>query len=473
MDEQPAQRDPGECAVTTPTWRGTPVAPAAATGASMSINTPSDSAVGDLAVLIHGYDYNTLADMSAPTGTAVSTWTLRATADTGTNRMHFKVWTGPVTAAGVQTVIANSSTTNASHMPVLYIINGTSLTLTVDGAAGANGAASTSHVAPSVSPVGADDLLVCAAGHSPDFSGNYTAPTGMTKQTEVDAGAFSTVATFTQTLAASGATGTRTATYSLTEEWAAISIAIRGEAGGTTAPAENAAGTGTANQPAGTLIQFTSEASAPSAAALTPGPEVRPSPSEAAASASAPFDSGGGSISLTLISDAPVATTGVAHDPTVLIGSVAFAEAAAASAAALDAVVRITFDAGEASGTSVAYDIAPAMGVYAEGTSVLAEGFNLTAVIPAKRWRLVMPKTTDYWTVSGSLRVSIQREATVFGNDSTLYTSFDGVLSGGGDADGAIPHTTKYIWFGGHDNVTADTVIRDLWVANGFTVQEV
>lgn len=454
--------------MSTPTWREI-LAPAAATGTSMTLTTTSTTAVDDLLVLFHFYDFNTLADLTTPTGTA-GTWTLQASGDQGNNEMHVKVWTRPVTSAGAQTVNCTSSTSNGSHMPVLYVLDGSGLTLSVDGAAGSQGLASTAHTCPSVTTVGSDNLLICGAGTSPSAAVDYTWST-MTERSEVDVGTFSTASTATETLAASGATGTRTATSSTSQDWASASIAIRGVATGTNAPAENAAGTGTANQPS-TLVQLNSEAAAPSGAALDAGPNVKPVPSEAAASAAALFD-GGGSISLTLISDAPIDTTGAAHDPTVLIGSVASAENAAATTAAFDAVVRIAFDAGEASGTSVAYDLTPAVGVYAGDASVSAGAFDLTAIIPAKRWRLAMPKTTDYWTVSGSLRVSIQREATVFGDDTTLYTSFDGVLSGGGDADGAIPHTTKYIWFGGHDNVTADTAIRDLWVANGFTVQEV
>ena len=211
------------------------VAPAIGTGASLTATTGAGTAVGDLLVLIHGYDYYAATNMLTPTGTA-GTWTLQCTGDGGTNRTHIKVWTRPVSSGGAQTVTVNSSGTNdATHFVNVYVLNGSTLTLAVDGAAGQNGTGGgTSHDCPSVSPTGADDLLICAAGAGPDQNGDYTAPSGMTKQNELDNTPFSTMATFTQTLSASGATGTKSATFTANEIYAAVSIAISGTAGGST-----------------------------------------------------------------------------------------------------------------------------------------------------------------------------------------------------------------------------------------------
>lgn len=84
--------------------------------------------------------------------------------------------------------------------------------------------ASTSHVAPSVTATTAG-LLVCgwlAAG-----VGNYTVPGSMSAgPTETDGG-FSTMRTAVETVTA-GATGTRTATFSVSQEWAAFSVVLHG-----------------------------------------------------------------------------------------------------------------------------------------------------------------------------------------------------------------------------------------------------
>lgn len=105
-------------------------------------------------------------------------------------------------------------------------------------------------------------------------------------------------------------------------------------------------------------------------------------------------------------------------------------------------------------------------------TGSLSEAAVLT-VTGTTRWRLKMPAIRERVKIRGSLQVSIFREATVFGSDAGLFTSTEGVLSGGGDAYGAIPWNVKYLWHGGHDNTTTSTAIRDLWIANGFTVEEV
>lgn len=88
-------------------------------------------------------------------------------------------------------------------------------------------------------------------------------------------------------------------------------------------------------------------------------------------------------------------------------------------------------------------------------------------------WRLVNPQIVDRYPIQGSLAVNITRAVTVFGDENGLFTSDQGTLSGGGDSYGAIPFGTKYIWYGGHENITSDPTIRDLWLAHGFEVESV
>jgi hypothetical protein len=85
-------------------------------------------------------------------------------------------------------------------------------------------------------------------------------------------------------------------------------------------------------------------------------------------------------------------------------------------------------------------------------------------------WKLVPPRYVDRYSIRNSLAFSITREETIFGDDVTLNRSYEGGLKSGGDEYGAIPFGTKYIWAGGHINVTDDPAIRDLWLAYGFGV---
>lgn len=88
-------------------------------------------------------------------------------------------------------------------------------------------------------------------------------------------------------------------------------------------------------------------------------------------------------------------------------------------------------------------------------------------------WRLISPEHVERYPIAGSLTFSVARRETVFGDENGLFTSYEGSIPKGGDEYGAIPFGTKYIWPGGGDNTTADAAIKDLWLANGFEVEEV
>lgn len=88
-------------------------------------------------------------------------------------------------------------------------------------------------------------------------------------------------------------------------------------------------------------------------------------------------------------------------------------------------------------------------------------------------WRLVMPQVVERFTLQGALSTSTVREATVFGDENGLFTAERGSPSPGTDEYGAIPFGTKYIWYGGHVNITDDPAVKNLWLSHGFEVENV
>lgn len=131
------------------------------------------------------------------------------------------------------------------------------------------------------------------------------------------------------------------------------------------------------------------------------------------------------------------------------------------TALAIGSQSGISLAIGTATSTEVALPIghrrSKAVGTALETDAALPAGF----VNPA--WRLVMPQIEDYYPVRGSLRVRTYREATVFGDENGLETTQMG--------NKPIPFGTKYIWYGGHVNVTDDPAVKALWLAAGFEVE--
>lgn len=192
------------------------------------LTTGAGTDATDILICIHGTDFRLASSMTTPTP---GTWTLETTADDGENHAHIKVWSRVVGGVGgPQAVTTNDPGGSTGCHQHLYVISGADTSAYSDGAGNSNGggSANNSQAAPSVSPAGADDLLICAAQ---DFnSGDYTAPGGMTEQAETD-GAFSTMSSATLALAASGATGTKTFTFNNSANYATISMAIKAVAG--------------------------------------------------------------------------------------------------------------------------------------------------------------------------------------------------------------------------------------------------
>ncbi|TMR11747.1 hypothetical protein ETD86_34835 [Nonomuraea turkmeniaca] len=201
-------------------------------GAAASVTTGAGTQVGDLLVAAFGNNYFDGAGMAAPTGTA-GTWTQKAYGDAGINTAHLRLYTREVTSGGAQTVTVSPVSSEEVYLFV-HVLRGWSAV--DDAQSNASATQTTSPVAPSATATGVDDLLLCfwqtGAPHGgPTFT---AAPSGMTDLQQVadPAGPFSRLGTARQTLAASGATGTRTATINSASQYAACSIVIAGASSG-------------------------------------------------------------------------------------------------------------------------------------------------------------------------------------------------------------------------------------------------
>ena len=204
-------------------------------GADMAL-TLSSAQVGDTVVVLHADDFHTLAGLSSPTGTAVSSWTEirpggNSLVDGGTDDSHCKGWTGTVTTGGGTVLEGTANTDHERYLGAWALVGAvdfdTALATQVD-------TTSTSHVAPSVTPTSGktDDLLICLFGTGPfDSAVNYTMPGSMTARTERDCGTFCTFRGADEQLASDAATGTRTATASAAFQWFAVSVLMKSTGG--------------------------------------------------------------------------------------------------------------------------------------------------------------------------------------------------------------------------------------------------
>ncbi|TMS00162.1 hypothetical protein [Nonomuraea basaltis] len=198
-------------------------------GGPVTVVTGVGTQVDDVLCTIHGCDYGTLAGMTTPTGTS-GTWAEDAFADLGVNTIHLKLWTRPVTVSGPQTVTVPDQGFGEENFQFTYVVAGVAAVGGIDGAAGATDGAGTSATAPSVPPTGTDDLLI-AAWFSANNVVNFSFPAGMTNGLEEETAGFVTLATAREVLTASGATGTRVATASVScSGFTGVSIALKGAA---------------------------------------------------------------------------------------------------------------------------------------------------------------------------------------------------------------------------------------------------
>jgi hypothetical protein len=139
------------------------------------------------------------------------------------------------------------------------------------------------------------------------------------------------------------------------------------------------------------------------------------------------------------------------------------------SALFIDSNVGISVPIGTALETDSTYPIGYVRARTMFPALEFSEAFTIGLANPA--WRLVMPTIGERYTMRGSLATTAYREQTVFGDENGLFTVQQGSPSEGTDEYGAIPFGTKYIWLGGHVNVTDDPAVKNLWLAHGFEVE--
>lgn len=219
--------------MSTPTIREV-VAVAVNNGATASVTTGAGTVVDDLLVCFAGDDFSlSNAAFGTPTGTA-GTWTAQATGNNSPNTdLVQKIWTRPVTVGGAQTVTVPTTGQGEEVTNTTFVLTGADTTTPADGTpqGGGSNTATSSMVAPSVSPVTSDALLLCGVQASGSGgTGTYTPPSGMTERSDIKDGTFTSASTASLALSASGATGTKTFTATANTAYASASIAVKGAA---------------------------------------------------------------------------------------------------------------------------------------------------------------------------------------------------------------------------------------------------
>jgi hypothetical protein len=202
--------------------------------APLTITKPAAFATGQVLIFVLSQDSGLLSDLTVPSGwTAVTGGTVDIASQR--DKAFYHVYDG-----------AEPSTwdfpynSGASVAGALYRITGADTTPTLVAATGSISSNLASMDSPTVTPTGADDLLIC------DYSNqggahtlSYTVPSGMTDlgSTQV-AGGFQCIAAAKQQLASSSATGAKTWTSLSPTGGAAgtFSIAIKSASGAATTP---------------------------------------------------------------------------------------------------------------------------------------------------------------------------------------------------------------------------------------------
>lgn len=201
--------------------------------ASFSVTTPSsgDTAAqtGDVLVAFHSNDYYVLSNLGTPTG-GDGTWNAvtAATADGGTNLAHSKVWWSVCTSGGAKTVTFNETgSTDEEKAGVVFILGGANTTTPIDGASSTVDSTNATQVANGISPTSSDAILLAVwTSGGGAAAASYTLSGGsIVEQAEFRVGGISGVIG-TESLTASGATGTRTATASTAVPWVASVVGI-------------------------------------------------------------------------------------------------------------------------------------------------------------------------------------------------------------------------------------------------------
>lgn len=152
------------------------------TGATLVCNKPTGTASGNLLLAWHYNDAGNIATSTPPSG-----WATNATQDQGINAAHFKLYSK--TAGGSEGSTYTFNQSSVAGVITIIALSGVDVTAAHWVISTTSTANSASRVCPSLTGVSAGGVLLCTA--MVDASAvaiTFTAPSGMTKQSDVQSG---------------------------------------------------------------------------------------------------------------------------------------------------------------------------------------------------------------------------------------------------------------------------------------------
>lgn len=259
---------------------GTPGTPGTDSGGSASVTftIPSTVPDGALIIAIHCNDFYGYANMVAPTlSFGTPTMNFLGGNDGGANFSHVKVWAFDYPAGASGTARTLTCTETGTHdedkgLSVYALTGAAAAASCLDGslvASGSPSASQSSHVFTGVTTAQSGSLLIAHERTSGGAGGvTFTAPGSMLER--YDVANFTQFTGATETLAGTGATGTRTFTPSGSVPWVGVLFAIAPAAAGG-APVWLPIGHQQRRAPARALRSRTT---APPLATATPAPQA-------------------------------------------------------------------------------------------------------------------------------------------------------------------------------------------------------
>lgn len=181
---------------------------------TLVVTKPTGTASGDLLLAWQWDDDGTLANLSAPSG-----WATNSTVDNGTNATHFKLYSK--VAGGSEgtsyTFGQNNGTDGVITVLAARNVDTNSAHWLISSAATAN---STSRVAASLGPpiLGGGMLLCAACVDMNNTAVTFTAPSGMTKQSDLQSSTWAAQSVASM-VAPPDPTGSRTFTLSASTQF--------------------------------------------------------------------------------------------------------------------------------------------------------------------------------------------------------------------------------------------------------------
>lgn len=342
----------------------------------LTATKPTGTVSGDLLVFAIVQGGSTLSALTAPTGWA-------ATSSAGAGSCTGKVWTKAAGGSEPSTYDFPYEA-GADVAAMMHRVTGADTTPTLVQASTGNGPSTGSVDSPSVTPNGADDLLMVFMGVACGGSTLVeTDPSGTTDAGQAQEGSFQAIAAAYQQLASGSATGAKTWT-SITpasKPGVTFTLAIKSAAGGATPIALADAGSEAEAVTVAAAVPLADAGSAAQSIAVTSATPLADAGSEAEAvtvAAAVPLaDTGSEAEALTVAAAVPLADTGSAAQSIAITATAPLAEGGQSSEA-LSIVVTLSLSdaasaADAATGTNVGTTISLADGgSAAEALTVVA-----------------------------------------------------------------------------------------------------